>query len=71
MKQFECMQCGCESNSHPNIICDSCHGYNLGEQDSLARISTLEKALREIIDKGDYTAPEGMTRIARKALEGK
>jgi hypothetical protein len=34
------------------------------------RVRELKAALRKIISDGDYTAPEGMKRIARSALEG-
>src|SRR5512146_2601240 len=33
-----------------------------------ARVAALTTALREIVDNGDFTAPEGMKRIARDAL---
>jgi hypothetical protein len=32
------------------------------------RIAALEAVLRKILSEGDYTAPEGMKRIAREAL---
>jgi hypothetical protein len=32
------------------------------------RIRELEEALRKIVSDGDYTAPEGMKRIAAQAL---
>lgn len=39
------------------------------ERDAAAdRIRALEAALRKIVRDGDYTAPEGMKRIAQEAL---
>jgi len=33
-----------------------------------AEVERLNKALQEIVREGDYTAPEGMKRIAKDAL---
>jgi hypothetical protein len=40
----------------------------MGDHELRVRIRELEAALRKIVSDGDYTAPEGMKRIAKKAL---
>lgn len=44
------------------------HYAGLAAEASRERIEQLEAALRWIADEGDYTAPEGMKRVARAAL---
>ena len=52
----------CEEVINPKDAIQHCKCYERAE------INRLREALAKIISDGDYTAPEGMKRIAREAL---
>jgi len=74
----------CDTCDHRNTSCGLCPLFGAmnpdtpaqGELPGMERVNTdweakserLREALQNIIDNGDYTAPEGMKRIAKKAL---